>query len=233
MPNISRDGHRERLRKSYINGDMDNAPDHNLLELFLTGIIPRKDVKPLAYDLLNYFGSLEKVIDASPHELMEVNGIGEATAIQISLIKKIYSRVIKNRNKDIKILASNSIAIKFCKNLLQEEMVEKAYLICLDGNYRLLGVYYLGSGNRHNVQFNSKEILKHPMRDNASFVYLTHNHPNQRCEPSCADIDTTSRLKMLLAEIKIVLIDHIVVGSDGCSLIIEDGHLANRKIFKK
>ncbi|MFR1271940.1 MAG: hypothetical protein ACLSCS_05725 [Eubacterium sp.] len=51
-PNLSRNGHRQRMRRTYLLGGMENAPDHNLLELFLSIIIPQKDVKQLAYDLI-------------------------------------------------------------------------------------------------------------------------------------------------------------------------------------
>ncbi len=65
MNNISHNGHRERIRAQYIANGIDNMPDHNVLELLLSISIPRKDVKPIAYDLINRFGSLEKVFSAS------------------------------------------------------------------------------------------------------------------------------------------------------------------------
>lgn len=73
-PNLSRNGHRQRMRRTYLLGGMENAPDHNLLELFLSIIIPQKDVKQLAYDLINRFGSLEGVLNADANQLMNVSG---------------------------------------------------------------------------------------------------------------------------------------------------------------
>lgn len=53
---ISRDGHRARMRAAYLQGGGDAMPDHQLLELLLSISIPRKDVKPIAYALINRFG---------------------------------------------------------------------------------------------------------------------------------------------------------------------------------
>ena len=102
MPELEREGHRSRMRNTYINGGMENAPDHNVLELFLSVIIPRKDVKELSYSLINTFGSLEGVLNADVRDLMQVKGIGESTAVAISLIKDLYKRASLNRNCRIK-----------------------------------------------------------------------------------------------------------------------------------
>ncbi|MCM1114450.1 MAG: helix-hairpin-helix domain-containing protein, partial [Clostridium sp.] len=85
MPELGRNGHRQRMRNQFLLDRMENAPDHNLLELYLTIAIPQKDVKPLAYALINSFGSLEAVFSASPEELMAIAGVGEVTAVAISL----------------------------------------------------------------------------------------------------------------------------------------------------
>lgn len=222
MPKLSREGHRERLRQSYIDGGMKNAPDHNLLELFLTGIIPRKDVKPLSYEILNYFGTLESVINATPQQLMEVKGVGEATAIQISLIKTIYKRVMSNRNNNLKVLLSLNSATEFCKNLLSEEIIEKAYLITLDGNYRIIGNYCVGNGGIDETYIDRKTLIAHIIRDKARFVYFTHNHPNAKADPSAADLNFTVELKKILTDLKVILLEHIVIGNNTCSYIIED-----------
>ena len=72
MDKLERRGHRQRMRDAYLRGGADSMADHNMLELFLSLVIPQKDVKPLAYDLINTFGSLERVVSASPQRLMEV-----------------------------------------------------------------------------------------------------------------------------------------------------------------
>ncbi len=222
MGNLSREGHRDRVRESYLLGDMKNAPDHNLLELFLMGIIPRKDVKPLAYDIINHFGSLERVINASPQDLMEVKGVGKSTAIQISLIKTIYKRVIQNKNNDVKSLPSLESATEYCKNLLSEEMVEKAYLITMDGNYRIIGTYCVSSGGLDETSVNIRTIISNVIRDQARFIYFTHNHPMANSFASAADVNFTRELNKTMRDLRIVLLEHIIIGKNDVEYIMKN-----------
>ena len=62
-------GHRDRLRKKVLTFGPDTLQDYELLEFLLTFAIPRKDVKPLAKELIEIFGSFADVMDASPEEL--------------------------------------------------------------------------------------------------------------------------------------------------------------------
>jgi DNA repair protein RadC len=60
-------GHRDRLRERFLAGGPDSLPDYELMELVLFAAIPRRDVKPLAKQLLARFGSFADVI-AAPRE---------------------------------------------------------------------------------------------------------------------------------------------------------------------
>ena len=62
--------HRQRLRARFLAGGADAMPDYELMELLLFGAIPRRDVKPLAKDLLRRFGSFADVI-AAPRERLK------------------------------------------------------------------------------------------------------------------------------------------------------------------
>src|SRR5579872_2019458 len=68
-------GHRERLRERFLEGGADSMPDYELMELVLFAAIPRRDVKPLAKQLIAQFGSFAEVIAAPHARLREVIGI--------------------------------------------------------------------------------------------------------------------------------------------------------------
>ena len=74
------EGHRERLRKSYLAAGGDAMHDHQLLELLLTYAIPRQDTNPLAHRLLKAYGSLEKVLSA------DVDGSGTVNMSDAQII---------------------------------------------------------------------------------------------------------------------------------------------------
>ena len=80
------DGHRERMKKRFLEHGLDNFDDVNALELLLFYALPRKDTNALAHALLDRFGSLAGVLDASAADLLSVDGVGESIAGLLRLI---------------------------------------------------------------------------------------------------------------------------------------------------
>ncbi len=225
MKQLSREGHRERMRKIYIENQMENMSDHNLLELFVSCVIPRKDVKQISYDLINQYDNLENVVNAPVSELMKINGIGEVAAVELSLIGTINKRIQINKNKNVRYIKTIEDALVFCKNRLSLEKVEKIMLITLDNNGKLLGDYIISQGTVNESVVSKRDALAAALKDNASNVILSHNHPNSVSTPSAADINMTINLKKTFREVGITLLDHIIVGTDGANPIM------NMKIF--
>ena len=100
-------GHRQRLREKFELSDSPDAmPDYELLELLLTYAIPRRDVKPLAKELLARFHSFPGVMDASPDELAEVVGLGRNTATLLKLVRVANVRYLARRMESLPLLTS-------------------------------------------------------------------------------------------------------------------------------
>ena len=81
-------GHRERLRKRFEIDLGNSMPDYEILELLLMQFIVRKDVKPIAKELIRRFGNVTAVFHADITELMKVKGIGYNTAINLKVIQR-------------------------------------------------------------------------------------------------------------------------------------------------
>lgn len=207
------------MREAYLRGNAENAPEHNLLELFLSIIIPRKDVKQLSYDLINAFGSLEGVLNASPNELMTVKGVGESTAIALSLSGVFCSKISMDKNKRITQFKSLDDCFAYCRNLFVNQKNECVYIVTLNGNISVINFYKVSEGSVNSSNVNIKDIITYAIKDNASSVLVTHNHPGGSAHPSGEDASFTIRLKDILETINVRLFDHIIVSdSDIVSL---------------
>lgn len=216
MAEISRKGHRHRMRCAYLATGIDSMADHNVLELLLSLVIPQKDVKPLAYDLINHFGSLENVMAAEPQELMKINGIGESAAVAICLVRDINKRIYTNKNSSIKRINTTDIAAEFCKNMLCNEKVEKLLLITLRGDGTIINSSFIGSGIVSSVDVNTYKITKMVLQDRAAAVILAHNHPGGDARPSAADVNFTVEINSVLRKFDVQLTDHIIIADDDC-----------------
>ena len=182
--------------------------DHELLELLLCYAIARKDVKPLAKNLLHRFGSLEAVFAAQPEKLMQVEGIGTSSAVLLKLIMGID---LKNPEKLQKFLMFN------CFNASGEV----CDLLLLDHNCRLLETISF-SGKNQSV-FLSPDDLKFQISlcRGVRQVIMVHNHPGGTLQPSKSDIAATIAVKNILNDMRISLIDHFIVTCNGCVSVMK------------
>ena len=93
---IMHEDHRKRVKERFLKDGIENMPDHEVLELLLFFSIPRKDTNALAHELIEHFGSLNCVLEASADDLMQVNGIGETSATLITLAFQLTKKYLKN-----------------------------------------------------------------------------------------------------------------------------------------
>lgn len=214
MSNISREGHRERMRQTYINGGVHSMHDHNLLELLLSFVIKQNDVKQQAYDLMNHFGSLENIIQADPKALMQVKGVGERSAVLISLVWEMNDRININKNKERESINSTDEAKYYLTNELKGKTKETIMLITLDNSNDIIRKHSVAKGTVNFSSISERELLELILNDNASSVIIGHNHPSAPPEPSPRDINFTLNILDLLRRMNIEFHDHIIVGKN-------------------
>ncbi len=219
MEELSRKGHRQRVRNTYLNNGFDSMPDHNVLELILFYAIPQKDVKPLAYDLINHFGSFNNVINADIDELMKVKGVKENTAVLISLFNKVNLRVSQNR-ANMESYSFESLA-EYASQMLKDYKHEVIMIVSFDNNRKIINSHIRDKGSVNRAGITKKEIAEIILRDDASSIAIAHNHPDGDPTPSGADISMTQELGTFLRQFNVSLVDHIIVGENAETLSLK------------
>ncbi len=211
-------GHRERLRNKFISQNGDNLADYELLELILTLAIPRRDVKPLAKDLLAKFGSFSKVIAAELNELMSVSGVKENTAIAIKLIQSSCRRYLKADMSDRPIFENWDRLLDYCMASIAYDRVEQSRILYLDTKNTLIADELQQKGTVNHTSLYPREVVRRALELGATAIIMLHNHPSGDTTPSKADIDITRKISEACKVMGIVLHDHIIVGRGGsCS----------------
>lgn len=99
-------GHRERLRRRFLNGEEASRSQEHLLELLLTYAIPQKDVRPLARKLLGEFGSLPAVLTASPEALSRFPDVKSSASTLLKLVEWIRAHYATGRQEKSRLAAS-------------------------------------------------------------------------------------------------------------------------------
>ncbi len=218
-------GHRQRLKNRYLAEGLDSFEDHQLLELLLFYAIPYRDTNNLAYDLLKEFGSVAAVLEAEPHQLMKVKGIGNNAASLLSLMPQVCRRYQRDKWGKKPLLDTTSALGEFAVTLFIGHTNEVFYLICLDAQNRLNHAALTQMGTINEVAVYPRSVVETALRHKAKSVVLAHNHPGGSLRPTTADMDLTWCLTDAMKHINIPVIDHIIVAGGRYISFVEKGLL--------
>lgn len=167
----------------------------------------------LGENLIQYFGHMSNIADASLQELEKIKGIKRAKASIIlasfELAKRCYGYINSNE-----ILSDSQKVYNLMKPLLCLEKKELFYVIYLDTKCRLIKKSLMNKGGIKNVNVNIREVIKEGIKINAYGIILVHNHPSGRTKPSKEDICVTMEIVQATKLVEIVVLDHIIIGEN-------------------
>ncbi len=208
-------GHRERLRERFREAGPDALADYELLEMVLFRAISRGDTKPLAKALIARFGSFAEVISAPKERLMEVDGVGEAVATELKLIRAASLRLMKNTFINRPLLGSWTAILEYCRAAMAFQDKEQFRILFLDKKNQLIADEVQQVGTVDHTPVYTREVMKRSLELSASAIILVHNHPSGDPTPSIADIDMTRKIIDAGQKLGIAIHDHVIIGRKG------------------
>lgn len=214
------DGHREKMRRRFLETGLAGFADHEALELLLFYAIPRRDTNALAHVLLERYGSLGATLAAPVEDLQKVDGVGESAALLLRLVPMLTERSRARESAPV-ILNSTERAGEYLLHRFDGKKYELVYELCLDRKGKLLVSKLLTEGDVNGAELNIRKLVENALLANASAVILSHNHPSGVALPSGEDFATTDRVRMALEGVGIQLVDHIIV-ADGDFVSMRD-----------
>ena len=217
-------GHRDRLKKRFLQQGLDGFTDIQALELLLFYSIPRQDTNPVAHKLLQHFGSLSQVLEAPPEELMQVGGIKEHSAVLLNLINQMGRFYLVDKAQRERVLPTIEDCARYLQPYFYGRMNETVFLLCLDAKCKALCCKEVGEGSVNSAGISVRRIVETALREGATTVVLAHNHPSGIAIPSPEDIQTTRRVAAALQSVEIHLADHIVVADDDYVSMVQSGY---------
>lgn len=218
------DGHRQRLKERFLTEGLDHFDELYVLELLLFYCIPRKDTNPIAHRLLDHFGSLTAVFDATVEELQKVPGISKSTATFLTLIPQTGRYYQVKRSEPGDILTTIEQCGKYLVPYFYGRENETVFLLCLDAKCKVLGCKMIGEGSVNSASIPIRRVVEIALNTNATTVVLAHNHPSGLAFPSADDIQTTLRVAKAMDAVEITLADHIVVADNDFVSMLQSGY---------
>ena len=217
--NIHKD-HRKRLRARYEKYGLASFEEHNILELLLFHSIPRADTNGIAHELINTFGSLYDVLCAPYDALLQVKGVGPASA---SLIRNVADIA---REANLRKIASAPIddfphLVIYATEWFMGKAAGVVAVILLDDKNRIVHTEALSSSHTIRAASYARTLTSLADTHSVCRMVLMHNHANGIMKPSDEDLYLTEQLYNTLREKNITILEHLIVHKFECVPILD------------
>jgi len=219
------DGHRKRLRDKFLSSGLSGFNDYEVIELLLTLATPRKDCKEAAKNALKRFKTLQRVLEASPEELCEIDGIGPVNLFGIKLVHAAANLSLEKRliNKD-PINNSNEL-FDFLRRDLSYKNIECFRVIFLDAKNKVIRTETLFEGSLTSSSVYPREVVRAALKYHAAALIFAHNHPSGDPKPSSEDISITRQLIFACKVVNITVHEHLVIGDNNYFSFADNGYI--------
>lgn len=168
--------------------------------------------KPVADALMNQFGGLTSLAQASFDELQLVKGIGQSKAAAIKSAFLLAQRLTRESYAESPIMDEPSRIADFLREVNRPYTVENFQIVFLNTRRRLIGVQNISQGTLDTLLVHAREVFAPAIAKKASAIVLVHNHPSGDPTPSEADIKVTRDLIRAGQLLKIEVLDHVILG---------------------
>jgi len=207
----------DRPREKFLEKGPDALTDSELLAILLGSGIKGTNVKVLSQNILKKFG--DGFLNASVDDLMQISGIGQAKALQISSALALTRRIFDKQNALDNLILSAQDAIALVSDLKDKK---QEHLVCLYLNARnaLLKKEIISIGTLDKSIIHPREIFAPGLEMHAAAVILVHNHPSGDPSPSEQDKQVAKRIIEAGQLMGINVIDFLIIAKNGVHSIL-------------
>lgn len=215
----------DRPREKFLEKGPDALTDSELLAILLGSGIKGTNVKVLSQKILRKFG--DNFINASVDDLTQIQGIGQAKALQISSALALTRRIFDKQNSLDNLILSAQDAISIVSDLKDKK---QEHLICIYLNARnaLIKKETISIGTLDRSIIHPREIFAPGLEMHAAGVVLVHNHPSGDPKPSEQDKQVAKRIIEAGQLMGVNVVDFLIIAKNGVHSTL--GDLKNTKL---
>lgn len=204
----------ERPREKLLDKGAEALSDAELLAIFLRTGTRGVTAVDLARQLLDNFGGLKPLLQASEKDFCQHHGLGTAKYAQLQAVLEMAKRHMYEQLSRGDALCSPAQTRQFLSAQLGSYPHEVFACLFLDNRNRVIAFEKMFYGTIDGASVYPREVVRMALRKNAAAIIFAHNHPSGVAEPSHADEQITQRLKEALALVDVRVLDHFVIGDE-------------------
>jgi len=204
----------DQLRSKGVLRGLEASGETELLAL-VVGVGNHRSAGAIAQDLMDHFGSLPGIGNATVEELMAFEGVGPAASLRLKASFELGRRcILTTREGAIRKVRSPEDVAALMSVEMRELDREHFKAILLDTKNGIRKIVTVAVGSLNAALVHPRELFKAAVAASAAGIILVHNHPTGSPEPSAEDTELTIRFVKCGELMGIDLVDHIVVGGD-------------------
>jgi DNA repair protein RadC len=237
MSKHDHDGHRDRVRKKFLNGGFEGFYEHEVLEMLLFYSVPRRDTNEMAHRLIDRFHGLNNVWDAKMQLLQEVDGVTENSALLISIVSqicKMYVNRVYDEN-ELKLDSDESV-YEFAMEQYAGVESQSLKVLFLDRRRNYVGcvdVCETAGANVVTIMNALRRVIERSQRYQTDYMVLMHNYPGDSVDYDGDDDSIVQSASRVLRHVGIVLVDYVVVCNDTCKSMYNQRKSSDSSTRKK
>ena len=217
----------ERPRERLLKYGAHNLSDAHLLAIILRTGGGGKSAIDLAIEILNSFGTLKRIDNASPGEFVSYKGIGKAKVAQVKAAFELGRRLLDEPLEKGPVFSSCQDVFLYYNQRFKNFKKEVFRCALLDAKNRIFRDYRISEGTLTNSLIHPREAFREAIKESAASVIFIHTHPSGDASSSQEDILITERLVDTGKIIGIRVLDHLIIGDKKYTSMMEEGYIKN------
>lgn len=216
----------ERPREKLLSKGSDALSSAELIAILLGTGTGKTTAVDLGKSLINKFGSIEQMSQASLHELTEITGIGPAKAITLLAAFQLSRNMQKEvAEKEFIYFKQPSDVAKVFIPMFGHEKKEMFAIALLDTSGKYMWSEKITIGTLNASLVHAREIFKPAIKHSAASIILVHNHPSGQLTPSAEDLKITKQIVEAGKLLDINVHDHLIITHESYVSLKEEGYM--------
>ncbi len=210
----------ERPREKAIRFGIETLSNEELLAILLRTGTKDLSALDLAHNLYSDYHGLANLLKQPYEALLDMRGIGPGKSLILSACFELSKRYGMLSYYDTEVVNGGYLYQRYIGKISHSDQ-EQIVIVILNSKKRIIHEECIYRGSEQSVDCNPLEIVKKVILHKGKYFYLIHNHPSGNPQPSNADKILTTHIIATANMMRVILLDHIIVGNRGYYSFIE------------
>ena len=212
----------ERPRERLLQHGASSLATAELLAILLRTGTPDENALRLSERMLAYFGDLGRLASATPEELRQFKGLGDAKVAQLLAAIEVGRRVVIRSGGEQPVMRNAADAARLLADMgdLRQEHVR---VVLLDASRRVVAISTVYIGTMNASVLRVSELFREAITRGCAAIVVAHNHPSGDARPSPEDVEVTRALVAAGELLDIPVLDHVIIARDAWTSLRESG----------